>query len=34
MRQYYDLKDETLVELTLLGNDKAFEELVLVCGTI
>lgn len=29
MIQYYDLKDETLVELTLLGNDKAFEELVL-----
>ena len=29
MTVYNDKKDETLVELTLLGDEKAFEELVI-----
>ncbi|MCL1794414.1 MAG: sigma-70 family RNA polymerase sigma factor [Oscillospiraceae bacterium] len=28
-KNYYDLPDETLVNLTLLGNNKAFESLVI-----
>ena len=28
MTVYNDKKDDTLVELTLLGNEKAYEELV------
>ncbi|MCL2814313.1 MAG: sigma-70 family RNA polymerase sigma factor, partial [Oscillospiraceae bacterium] len=28
-KSYYDLLDETLVRLTLLGNDEAFESLVI-----
>ncbi len=29
MTKYRDLKDDTLVHLALLGNDPAFEELVI-----
>ena len=34
MNRFKDKNDETLVELTLLGNDKAYEELVARYGKL